>query len=260
MSGRLAGRHLFVTGGARGIGAAAAHAAVAEGAVVTLVDRDAESLAVAATSIGEVAVGVVADVRDGDAVEAAVVAAEDAFGPLHAAFINAGVGAMQALHTYTDAQWRRIIDVNLTGTFNVLRAVAPRLVALGGGAIVTCASAAALRPTRGEGPYCAAKAGVIALTMGAAQEYAPTVRVNCVSPGFIDTALTAGLLGHEPFRTRIEAGTPLGRVGRVEDVAAAVVYLCSDDASWVTGQNVVIDGGALLPSPQVDAVIDDLLG
>lgn len=255
---RLEGHRMLITGGARGIGAATAARAIAEGATVALLDRDAATVTTTAAAIG--AVALVADVRDGAAVEAAVAEAVARLGGLDDVFANAGIGNMKPLHTYTDAEWRLIIDVNLTGTFNILRAVAPRLVAASGGSIVTCASAAALRPTRGEGPYCAAKAGVIALSAGAALEYAPTVRVNCVSPGFVATDLTAGILAEEAQRDEVESGTPLGRVGTAEDVAAAVVYLCSDDAAWTTGQNLVIDGGALLPSPQVDPIIDRLLG
>jgi len=116
-----------------------------------------------------------------------------------------------------------------------------------------------MRPTRGEAPYGAAKAAVIALTSSAALEYAPTVRVNCVSPGLIETPLTAPLLADEAARRAFDASTPLGRVGTAQDVADVVAFLCSDRAAYVTGVNIPVDGGSLLPSAQVDASLRAIL-
>jgi NAD(P)-dependent dehydrogenase (short-subunit alcohol dehydrogenase family) len=117
-----------------------------------------------------------------------------------------------------------------------------------------------VRPTRFEGPYSAAKAAVISLTMDAALEYAPSIRVNCVSPGLIDTNLTAIVLGDESMRATVEAATPLGRIGTPRDVANVVVFLASPLAGYVTGQSVMVDGGSFLPNSQADAILQAFVG
>jgi len=180
-------------------------------------------------------------------------------GGLDALCNNAGTGGMADLHRYSDRRWDRIVDVNLGGAFNGIRAAVPLLVASGGGAIVNVASVSGMRPTRGEAAYSAAKAGVIALTSAAALEYGPTIRVNCVSPGVIDTPLTAPLLAQPRAREVIARGTPLGRIGTPEEVAGVIVFLCSDLAAYVTGVNIPVDGGSLLPSAQVDSVLQGIL-
>jgi NAD(P)-dependent dehydrogenase (short-subunit alcohol dehydrogenase family) len=201
----------------------------------------------------------VADVRDSDAVQRAVEVSRDAFGGLDALFANAGVGNVMPMHRYDDDEFERIVGVNLRGVFTVLRAVLPAMAAAGGGSVVTMASVAGVRATRGESPYAAAKAGVVALTQAAALEYAPTVRVNCVSPGFIATPLTRLATENEQLRAKIEAGTPLGRLGEADDVASVVVFLLSDLAGYITGQNVIVDGGSLLPSGQADPLLKGVL-
>ena len=150
--------------------------------------------------------------------------------------------------------------VNLFGTFAGIRAAVPLLSAGGGGSIVNMASVSGVKPTRGEGPYSAAKAGVIALTMSAALEYGPEIRVNCVSPGFVRTPLNQMIADDPAHRETIAAGTPLGRSGEAGEVASVVAFLLSDDASYLTGQNLVIDGGSVLGSQQVDTVLASLLG
>jgi NAD(P)-dependent dehydrogenase (short-subunit alcohol dehydrogenase family) len=147
------------------------------------------------------------------------------------------------------------VDVNLKGVFNGLRAAIPLLLAGGGGSIVNVSSLSGLRPTRGEGAYSAAKAGVIALTSSAALEYGPSIRVNCVSPGAVDTPLTAPLLRNEAMRERLERRIPLKRVGRAAEVANVVTFLCSGLASYITGVNIVVDGGSVLPSAQTDDLL-----
>ena len=256
--GLLEGRRALITGAGSGIGAEACRRLRAEGAEVAAVDIDATSVAAVADETG--AVAFVADVADARAITAVVGEAAERLGGLTTVFNNAGVGNVRALHDYDDAEFERLLSVNLRGSFNVIRAVVPFLDASGDGAIVNMASVSGIRPTRGEAPYSAAKAGVIALTMSAALEYAPTIRVNCVSPGFIDTPLTATAVANAGLRATIEAGTPLGRVGTAAEVASVVAFLCSDLASYVTGQNLVIDGGSMLPSAQADPVLRRYLG
>ncbi len=143
---------------------------------------------------------------------AAITAAADALGGISVLFNNAGIGAARPLHEYSDRAWAKIVGVNLAGTFHGIRAAVP-LMREAGGCIVNHASVSGVRPTRFEGPYSAAKAGVISLTMDAALEYAPAIRVNCVSPGFIDTALTAGVLADPNLRAAVEDGHA-ARAGR----------------------------------------------
>jgi NAD(P)-dependent dehydrogenase (short-subunit alcohol dehydrogenase family) len=116
-----------------------------------------------------------------------------------------------------------------------------------------------VRPTRGEAPYSAAKAAVVALTQAAALEFAPDIRVNCVSPGFVRTPLNEVLAGDDELRAAIEANTPMARVGTAEEVAELIVFLLSDRAGYLTGQNIVLDGGSMLNSAQMDPVLTPLL-
>ncbi|MFN8016592.1 MAG: SDR family NAD(P)-dependent oxidoreductase [Acidimicrobiales bacterium] len=250
---RFDGRVALVTGGGSGIGEATCRLFAAEGARVAVLDRDEAAASRVADEIGGLALG--CDVRDATAVDEAVARTVDELGGLHLVVNNAGVGTAKPLLDYTDKEWALLVGVNLTGTFNVLRAAGRVLLAGGGGAIVNNSSLTGLRPTRGEGPYSAAKAGVLNLTQTAALELAPTVRVNAVAPGMIRTPLTQIVVDSDDWRTAAESGTPLGRVGEAEEVAAVIAFLCSDAASYVTGQTIVIDGGSVLPSLQSDALL-----
>ena len=250
--GLLDGQHALITGGASGIGAATARCMHAEGAQIAIVDIDGPGAArVAAEVDGE---AFTADVSDAQACAQAFAAAADALGGLTVVFNNAGIGAARPLHEYSDRAWAKLVGVNLAGTFHGIRAAIP-LMYESGGCIVNHASVSGIRPTRFEGPYSAAKAGVISLTMDAALEYAPSIRVNCVSPGLIETPLTAGVLGDAAVRSAVEAATPMARVGTAEDVANVVVFLASPMAAYITGQNIVVDGGSCLPNSQADAIL-----
>jgi len=256
--GALGGRRAVITGGGSGIGAATCRRFAEEGARVAVLDRDAEAAALVAKEVHGIALAV--DVRDGDAMTAAVDDAAEQLGGLTDLVANAGTGMAKALHDYTDKEFALLVGVNLTGTFNAIRAAVPHLLAAGGGSIVTNASLTGLRPTRGEGPYSAAKAAVINLTATAALEYAPTIRANCVAPGMIDTPLTAVVTGNDEWRGAAEAGTPLGRVGTAQEVADVIVFLASPAAGYITGQTIVIDGGSVLPSLQSDQLLRAISG
>ncbi|MEJ7585550.1 MAG: SDR family NAD(P)-dependent oxidoreductase [Acidimicrobiales bacterium] len=249
----LEGRRVVVTGGASGIGAETCRRFVAEGAMVAVLDRDPERARAVADEVG--GLSLVVDVRDAAAVTAAVRRAAEELGGLSDLVTNAGVGMAKPLHTYTDKEWDLLVGVNLTGTFGAMRAAIPMLLEAGGGSIVANASLTGVRPTRGEGPYSAAKAGVIALAATAALECAPTVRVNCVAPGMIDTPLTSLVMDSPTWRAAAEAGTPLGRIGTAREVADVIVFLASPAASYITGQTIVIDGGSVLPSLQSDHLL-----
>ena len=166
---------------------------------------------------------------------------------------------LSPLHEWEPEEWNRLISVNLTGVYLGFRAAVPHLRAAGGGSIVSTASISGTRPAAGEAPYSAAKAGVAAITASAALEYAPTIRVNAVSPGMIATALTEPLLRFFPDeRERYERTTPVGRVGEPEDIADVVVFLCSDMARFITGQNLVVDGGMTLHGSGMDGILDQV--
>ncbi len=254
--GLLDGQRAFVTGGASGIGAATCRRMAAEGARVAVVDVDEKRALEVAESIDGIAFGV--DVTDFEAMHAASLDAHSQLGGLTLLFNNAGGSSLSELHQWDLAEWQRIVTLNLTGVFHGFKAVAPLILESGGGAIVSTSSISGTRPSAGEAPYAAAKAAVAALTASAAMEYAPTIRVNAVAPGMIATPLTHLLLEDQGLGLEKEmvGRTPLARVGVPEDIANVVVFLCSDLARFMTGQNLVIDGGMTLHGAGVDGVLD----
>jgi len=244
-----------VTGGGSGIGRATCRRFAAEGAAVAVVDLDGDTAAAVASEVGGKSFAV--DVRDADAVRSAFDAAASALGGLDTVFNNAGTGSMARLHEYAPEEFQRVVDVNLMGVWHGIRAAAPHLIAGGGGHIVSTSSISGLRPSGGEGPYAAAKAAVAALTRTAALEYAPhNINVNAVAPGAVRSAMTAPLLGMADWEQRWVDRTPLGRIGEPDDIADVVVFLCSDLARFVTGQNIVVDGGMTLHGSGVDGILD----
>jgi NAD(P)-dependent dehydrogenase (short-subunit alcohol dehydrogenase family) len=257
--GLLEGQKVVVTGGGSGIGRATCRRMAEEGARVAVLDIDGESAEAVATEIGGSAH--VADVTDPDGLRVAVDDAASVMDGITTLFNNAGIGSASPLHEWAPEEWDSLIRVNLTGVYLGFRAAIPHIRSAGGGAVVSTASISGTRPAAGEAPYAAAKAGVAAITASAALEYGPSIRVNSVSPGMIRTKLTEPLLQVFPHeQARYERTTPMGRIGEPEDVADVVVFLCSDLARFVTGQNLVIDGGMTLHGSGVDGIFEQLFG
>lgn len=233
----LAGKRALVTGGSRGIGRAIAEELARAGAEVTIGYRlHADEALAVAEEIGGRAVQ--ADVSD-PAQAARLV--EEA-GDLDVLVNNAGITRDGLIARMPDDDWRAVIDTNLGGAFYTCRAAARGMMRRRSGAIVNLTSVVGLHGNPGQSNYAAAKAGLIGLTKALARELAPRgVRVNAIAPGYIETALTAVL--PEAVREAILGSTPLGRLGRPEDVAGAVRFLCSDEASFITGEVLLVDGG-----------------
>jgi NAD(P)-dependent dehydrogenase (short-subunit alcohol dehydrogenase family) len=250
---RLSGKVALITGAGNGIGRASARLFAAEGAKVAVLDRlEAEGRRTVAEieQAGGAALFVPADVTNEAQVRRAVEATVERFGALHILYANAGVSPAERgpIEELTRADWDRILNVNLNGVFVCMQQAVPAIRRAAGGAIVATASAAAL-VARGTLSYSAAKGGVIALMRTLAIQLAPAgIRVNAVAPGFINNFMPrAGRLPTEEERRQrladMAAQTPLGRPGTPEDIAHAALYLASDDASFVTGQVLVVDGG-----------------
>ena len=254
MAQELAGRVALVTGGASGIGRATAHAMARAGAAVLVADVDgarAEQVAGELHADGGSALAVAVDVVDDAAVRAMVGAATRAFGGLDLAVNAAGVGGAQALtHTYPEDAWLRTIDVNLTGVWRCMRHQIPALLARGAQtgrttAIVNVASVAGLVGFPRHAAYAASKHGVVGLTKAAALEYARRgLRVNVVCPGFTDTPMVERITGDDPEQeAQLARRMPIGRLGTPEEIAAGILYLCSDAATFAIGHALVLDGG-----------------
>jgi NAD(P)-dependent dehydrogenase (short-subunit alcohol dehydrogenase family) len=248
----LRDRVVLVTGAASGIGRATTELLAGMGAAVVASDIDADAGGSGAAALADAGARVrfvAADVAEEDGVAAAVAEARAAFGRLDAAANCAGVGAGHAMtHEYPVEAWDRIVAVNLRGTWLSMRAEIEAMLAAGaGGAIVNVSSTLGLRGSPFGAPYSASKHAVLGLTRTAAIEYAPHgIRVNAVCPGAIDTPMMDETFARFPgFRERLTGFVPMGRMGAAGEVAAAIAWLLSDAASFVTGEAVTVEGGLL---------------
>jgi 3-oxoacyl-[acyl-carrier protein] reductase len=243
---RFQGKTALVTGGAKGIGAATAKRLAAEGAMVVVADFDEAAAQETATAIGGSAVR--CDVTKREDVEAAVEAAVSQGGSLDVLVACAGIIRDNMLFKMTDEDWDAVIDTHLKGSFYAARAAQKHMVEQKSGKMVFISSTSALG-NRGQTNYSTAKAGLQGMTKTLAIELGPyNVNVNCVAPGFIATAMTqqtADRMGipFEQFMEAVSEQTPLRRVGQPEDVAGTIAYLCSEDASYVSGQVIYVRGG-----------------
>jgi 3-oxoacyl-[acyl-carrier protein] reductase len=235
----------FVTGSTRGIGLAIARALHAAGAKVAIVGRDAERARAVAGEFGDRATGVGCDVAVADQVEAAVASAEAALGPITLLVNNAGLTRDNILLRLTDDDWDQVLDANLKGAFHTTRAVIKGMMKRRAGRIVNLSSIVGLTGNKGQANYAASKAGLIGFTKSIAKEYASRgILVNCIAPGFIETDMTAAL--PEAAKATLLQGIALGRLGRPDDVAGAVLFFASDLAGYITGQVLVVDGGLVI--------------
>ena len=242
------GKVAVVTGAARGIGRAIAERLAGEGADVVVCDLQAEWLADTVASVqgfGRKALPLAVDVGNGDAVNACMTEVVKVFGKVDIMVNNAGITKDTLLVRMSDDDWDAVLRVNLKGTFLFTRAVAKYMMKQRSGAIVNIASVIGLIGNAGQCNYAASKAGVIALTKSTAKELASRgVRVNAIAPGFISSKMTDAR--SQEVRDQMMANIPLARFGEPSDIAKAVVFLASDEASYVTGQTLSVNGGMVM--------------
>jgi 3-oxoacyl-[acyl-carrier protein] reductase len=239
---RLDGKAALVTGASGGIGAAVARSLHAQGAAVVLSGTRRDALDALAAELGDRAHVCPADLSDPAAPDALAAAAEQAAGPLAILVNNAGLTRDRLALRMQDEDWAAVLDVDLTAPFRLVRAVLRGMLRRRAGRIVNISSIVGATGNAGQANYAAAKAGLVGMTKALAQEVASRgVTVNAVAPGFVVTPMTDAL--GEAQRTKLADAIPLGRLGRPDDVAAAVVYLASDEAGWVTGATLHVNGG-----------------
>lgn len=239
---RLDGKAALVTGASGGIGAAVARALHAQGAAVVLSGTRRDALESLATELGKRAHTCPADLRDASEPDALIEAAEKAAGPLHILVNNAGMTRDMLALRMRDEDWQAVLDVDLSAPFRLARAALRGMLRRRAGRIINISSIVGATGNAGQANYAAAKAGLVGMSKALAQEVASRgVTINVVAPGFIVTPMTDSLGVQQ--RDKLQAAIPLGRLGQPDDVAAAVVYLASDEAAWVTGATLHVNGG-----------------
>lgn len=246
---RLQGKIAFITGAASGIGSACALRFAQEGACIAGFDQsdDGDARWSEAARRAPAAHFATGDVRSEDSVTTAVAAVRQRFGRIDVIVNSAGVAGGGPVHLMPVEEWDRVVDINLKGPFLVCKHVLPMMLEQGTGSIINIASIEGLEASEGGSAYNASKAGVVMLTRNMAMDYARKgIRVNAVCPGFVETPMFTNLFelpGLDEYRARIIEAHQMGRTGRPEEIANAVLFLASDEASFITGHALVVDGG-----------------
>jgi NAD(P)-dependent dehydrogenase (short-subunit alcohol dehydrogenase family) len=258
MSNRFEGSGVLVTGGAAGMGRAIAEAFLGEGASVVVADIDGDRVAKTAEEISDgsgKATSLACDVTNGQQVEEMIAKGDEALGGIDILVNNAGVITMQKVTDIAEKDWDFVMDVNAKGVFLCVKAVIPGMLDRGGGKIVNIASQAGKRGYKLFTHYCASKAAVIVFSKGVALEVAPTIRINCVCPGIVNTEMMdreyqweEEMTGEakDSIRARWMSGIPMGRFQEPSDVAQVVQFLASEDSSEMTGQAINVTGGMVM--------------
>ena len=247
---RLDGKAAVITGAGQGLGRGYALEFAKQGADIVVNDVNidsANSVVKEVEEIGRKAIAVKAAVNSKEEAQKLIDTAIKTFGKVDILVNNAGITRTAMLHKMTQQEWDQVISVNLTGVFNCLQAVASHMIERKYGKIVNVTSVAGIRGTMGQINYGAAKAGVIGITKSAARELARYgINVNAVAPGVIETAMTEVIRSTPKFKDKFMSEIPLGRFGQPEDVAKVAAFLASDDANYVTGQVISVDGGIIM--------------
>jgi meso-butanediol dehydrogenase/(S,S)-butanediol dehydrogenase/diacetyl reductase len=240
----LSGKRVLITGGAGGIGSTTAARFLDEGSRVIIMDRDEQACQRIEGKLPALEKSILCDVSSPDSVKQAFEKLFDQMGGLDILINNAGISIRHRFIDITPEEWKQVIDINLTGVFYVAQQAALQMLAGGGGVIINMGSTNGLAGYHYYGDYNASKSGVIELTRSMALELGPTIRVNAVCPGFIMTTMQEAEYTPEMQQAFYEK-LPLKRLGKPDDVASLFVFLASEEASWITGQHFVIDGGEL---------------
>ena len=241
----LSGRNAVITGSTRGIGRAVADALAESGARVAVVGRDKENAASVASGIGKGAAGFACDVGDTSSVTQLIADVEKEFGGIDILVNNAGITRDNLVMRLKDEDWDAVLNANLRGAFAAIRAASRGMMKRRSGRIIYMASVVGLTGNKGQANYAASKAGLIALTKSVAKELGSrNILVNAIAPGFIETEMTDAMTPEA--RATLNGLIPLERLGKPADVASAVVFLASDQASSITGQVLVVDGGMVM--------------
>lgn len=248
----LGGRVAVVTGGASGMGEATCHELGRRGHRVAVLDLDGEAAQRVSEDLraeGVAALGVAADVSDRAAVDEAFAKVRNELGPVHILVTSAGLVDFAPFLEITPQSWQRLVDVNLTGTFHCAQVAVPDMLEAGWGRIVMISSSSAQRGSPGMAHYAASKGALLSLTRSLAREYgAAGITVNNIPPSGIETPMQrqSQATGHLPSNEQMAASIPLGRLGSGDDIAAAVGFLCSEEAGFITGQTLGVNGGAVM--------------